>query len=85
MHIGYACGQVPVNICQQWIEEVDLIIYLGGIISAFGDTDHEVVYCIGKATMVLRFLQPLWRTNTIVLETKVWLFNSNGCLRLWNV
>ncbi len=76
MHIGYACGQVPVNICRQWIEEVDLIIYLGSIISAFGDTDHEVVYRIGKATMVLRFLQPLWCTNTIVLETKVWLFNS---------
>ncbi len=76
MHIGYAFGRVPVNISQQRIEEVDQIIYLGGNISAYGDTDHDVVYRIEKATMVLQCLQPLWHTNTIVLETKVWLFNS---------
>ncbi len=76
MHIGYARGRVPVTIGQQRIKEVDRFTYLGSVISADGDADHDVVYRIGNAAMVMRRLQPLWRTNTIALETKVRLFNS---------
>jgi hypothetical protein len=76
MRVGYVRANVPVTIGQKRIEEVDQFTYLGSVITADGGADDDVTCRIGKATAVLRRLQPLWRTNTIALQTKVRLLNS---------
>jgi len=76
LRIGYARSRVPIMIDQQRAEEVDSFAYLGSIISNDGVSDRDAGYKIGKATGVLRRLQPIWSSASLSTATRMRLFNS---------
>ena len=76
MRIGYARSNIPVNVGQQRLEEVDRFTYLGSSLANDGNVDHDIKCRLGKASAAYQRLRPIWNSSTLALPLKIRLFNS---------
>ena len=65
------------NIGGDEIQDVEKFTYLGSIVCSEGGTDQDIVARIGKATTAFNILRPIWRSRSIIVKTKLRIFNTN--------
>ena len=78
MKFGDAPSPPSLHICNNDVEFVDKLTYLGSIITNTGDLQPDIKRRIGLATGVMRSLRkPLWRHSSISLETKLRVYQAS--------
>lgn len=94
MRIGYARANTLVLVGHHPLDEVNQFMNLGSVITPDSGTDKDIACRLRKAACAMRNLNPVWRSTTISLSSKVRLFNTivvqydsrtNGYLCEWNM
>ena len=70
-------NQTNLNVNSTALEEVDNFTYLSSVVDKTGGSKLDIKTRIGKARTTFRMIETIWRTETISLNTKIRLFNSN--------
>ncbi len=74
--VGYARVHTPILVGQQPLEEVNYFTYIGSIIDPDSSSDKDISCRIGKASAIMPWLLPIWRSVTIALQTKIRFLRS---------
>ena len=70
-------SQIPIQVNEKPLEEVDSFTYLGSIIDKKGGVTADIRARIGKARQSFATLKPVLRADKLTNRTKLRLFNSN--------
>ena len=58
------------------VKQVDSFMYLGDKLTSSNNSSEDIARCICLATRVVRSLQTIWLSSSIVTNTKLLLYNS---------
>ena len=67
----------PILVNEEPLEFVEVLTYLGSLISKDSGASKYIKARLGKAQGAFRQLRPIWRSKQYSLKTKILLFKSN--------